>query len=209
MYETPGHWDNKAFGTASIIEHESRKQLISPASKAVISYDPYTGDEYWRIKHYGGESNGCRPLYQHGLIYVCGGLGDTGVMAIDPSGSGDVTDTHIVWSTGKDTPLYSSVVIFNDLLFMVSDKGIASCLDARTGDVHWRKRIGGNYWASPFVAGGKVYFFSKQGKVTVIEASRKFKQLAKHRFKSGFAASPAVAGNALILRSLTHLYRIE
>ena len=80
---------------------------------------------------------------------------------------------------------------------------------AKTGEVHWRKRFGGTYWASPFVAGAKVYYSSKQGKVTVVEASREFKQLAEHRFESGFAASPAAAGNALILRTETHLYCID
>ncbi len=209
VYEKPGYWDNKAFGTAKIIEHEGRKQLISPTSKAVISYDPETGNEYWRIKHQGGENNGCRPLYEHGLIYVSGGGGDTGVVAINPSGSGDVTDSHIVWSTGKDAPLYSSVTISDDLLFMISDGGDASCLDAKTGEVYWRERFGGTYWASPFVAGAKVYYSSRQGNVTVVEASREFKQLAKEKFESGFTASPAVAGNALILRTQTHLYCID
>jgi outer membrane protein assembly factor BamB len=143
------------------------------------------------------------------LIYVCGGYGDTALAAIDPSGSGDVTDTHIVWNTGENAPSYSSAVIFDDLLFMVSDNGVASCLDAKTGEVNWKERIGGNYWSSPFVADGKVYFSSKQGKVTVIEASQEFKELAEVRFESGFTASPAVAGNALILRTLTHLYYID
>jgi outer membrane protein assembly factor BamB len=209
VYENPGNWDNKAFGTAKIIEHEGRKQVISPAARAVISYDPETGNEHWRVKHPAGANNGCPPLYQHGLIYVSGRSGDTAMAAIDPSGSGDVTDTHIVWNTGENAPLYSSIVIFEDLLFMVSDNGVASCLDAKTGDVNWSERIGGNYWASPFVAEGKVYFSSKQGKVTVIEASREFKELAKVKFESGFATSPAVTGNALILRTLTHLYYID
>jgi len=82
-------------------------------------------------------------------------------------------------------------------------------LDAKTGDVIWTKRVGGDYWASPCVADGKVYFCSKQGIVTVIEASREFKRLASNAFESGFAASPAAAGNALLLRTQTHLYRIE
>ncbi len=209
VYDDPGHWDNKSFGTAKVIEHEGRKQLITPTSMAVISYDPQTGDENWRVKHGGGVNNGCRPLYQHGLIYVCGGYGDTALAAIDPSGSGDVPDAHIVWNTAENAPSYTSVVIFGDLLFMVSDNGVASCLDAKTGEVHWSERIGGNYWSTPFLAGGKVYFSSKQGKVTVIEASREFKELTEVRFESGFTASPAVSGNALILRTLTHLYYID
>lgn len=75
----------------------------------------------------------------------------------------------------------------------------------------WRERLpgGGNFWASPLYAAGKVYFFSKQGRVSVISASREFQVLAENRFDDGFNASPAVAGNVLILRSLTHLYCID
>ncbi len=92
---------------------------------------------------------------------------------------------------------------------MVTDSGVASCLKARSGVEVWRKRLGGNYWASPSYAGGSVYFCSKEGKVSVISASRSFQLLAENEFDEGFIASPAVAGGAIILRSLTHLYCIK
>lgn len=198
---------NKAYSTGKVIEHEGRQQLISPAASATISYDPKTGEELWRVSH-GAHSAGCRPLFEHGLVYIVKGLYEPGLLAIRPTGSGDVTDTHIAWSTDNRPPEISSPLIVDDLLFMVGD-GMATCLEATSGREVWRERLGGNYWASPLYAAGKVYFSSKQGKVVVISASREFQLLAENNFDGGFNASPAVAGNALILRSLTHLYCIS
>ena len=91
---------------------------------------------------------------------------------------------------------------------MVNDGGVAACLDAKTGEEIWRKRIGGNFSASPIFASGKIYFFDEDGKATVIEASRNYKVLAVNQLDDGFMASPAVSGNELYLRTRTHLYRI-
>ena len=101
-------------------------------------------------------------------------------------------------------------VVLDDLLFMVTDKGgIARCLDATTGHEIWKKRLSGDHWASPLYADGKLYFSSKQGEVTVVEASRDEPEiLAQNRLDARFIASPAVAGLNLILRSTTHLYCI-
>ena len=86
------------------------------------------------------------------------------LMGIRPDGIGNVTDTHVAWSTTRGTPEIPSPVVVDDLLFMVTDKGgIARCLDARTGEEIWKKRLGGDHWASPLYAGGKLYFSSKQG----------------------------------------------
>ena len=92
---------------------------------------------------------------------------------------------------------------------MIEDGGVASCVEAATGGEIWRERVGGNYSASPLLAEGRVYFFSEEGKTTVIEAGREFRKLAENKLDAGFMASPAVAGSALILRTKTHLYRIE
>ncbi len=131
------------------------------------------------------------------------------VLAIRPSGSGDVTDTHIAWSTRKGTPEIPSPLIVGDLMFLINDGGVASCLEAKSGRLVWRKRVGGDHWACPLYADGKIYFFSKEGNVSVLSAARGFQLLAENKFDEGFIASPAIAGKAMILRSLTHLYRIE
>jgi outer membrane protein assembly factor BamB len=100
-------------------------------------------------------------------------------------------------------------VLVNDLIFMVNDSGIASCLEAATGKELWQERIGGEYAASVLYADDRVYCFSQQGKATVLKASRTFEVLAVNELADGFMASPAVDGKALILRTKTGLYRIE
>ena len=92
---------------------------------------------------------------------------------------------------------------------MIDDQGgLATCVMAKTGKEIWSERIGGNYSASPITANGRIYFFSEEGKTTVIDAGTDFKKLAENKLAAGFMASPAVHGNSLILRTKTHLYRI-
>ena len=97
----------------------------------------------------------------------------------------------------------------DDLLFGIDDGGVAVCLEAKTGAEVWRERVGGNYSASPVGAEGRVYFFSEEGKTTVVEAGRQFKVLSENKLADGFMASSAIAGKAFFLRTRTNLYRIE
>lgn len=200
--------NKKAFATATLIHVEGRRQLIAPAAEATIAYDPESGEELWRVLHPGGFNVAARPLYAHGLVYVfTSGLTDD-LLAIRPNGRGDVTDTHIAWSANRGTPRIPSPIIRDDFLFLVTDRGgIARCLNAITGEEAWKKRIGGDHWASPLYADGKLYFCSKQGEVTVLGASRDEPEiLARNELNARFIASPAVAGSSLILRSTSHLY---
>ena len=92
---------------------------------------------------------------------------------------------------------------------MIGDSGVASCLEASTGRQVWTSRLDGSYSASPVWADGRVYFFSEEGKTTVIDAGRRFEVLAVNELDGGFMASAALEGRALFLRTKTHLYRIE
>ena len=130
-------------------------------------------------------------------------------MAVRPDGRGVVTDTHVAWRCKRGVPRRPSLLLVDDLLFMVDDGGVASCLEAKTGKEVWKERLGGNYSTSPIYCGGKVYFLDQDGKATVIQAAREYKVLAVNRLDDGFMASPAVSGNALFLRGKTSLYRIE
>ena len=201
--------NRKSYATPTIITYQGKKQLVSPAAEVTISYDPKTGDELWRVRHEGwGWNVACRPIFAHNLVYFTTGV-EKLLLAVDPSGMGDVTDTHIVWSHRKGAPEIPSPLIIDDLMFMVNEGGVVSCVEARNGNLVWKGRVGGNHWASPLYAGGNIYFFSMEGRVSVISARRAFKLLARNEFDNEFIASGAVAGNALILRSLTHLYCIE
>ncbi|MEC8553646.1 MAG: PQQ-binding-like beta-propeller repeat protein [Planctomycetota bacterium] len=202
--------NKKSFATATLIEVEGQRQLIAPAAEAIISYDPVTGKELWRTVHPGGFNVAARPIYASGLVFVFTSGLNNHLMGIRPDGTGTVTDSHIAWSTYRSTPEIPSPVIVNDLLFMVTAKGgIARCLDAKTGDEIWKKRLGGDHWASPILADGKLYFSSKLGEITVLTATEDDPQtLASNKLNAEFIASPAVAGDSLILRSTTHLYCI-
>lgn len=201
--------NRKSYATPTIITYQGKKQLISPAAEVTISYDPATGDELWRVRHEGwGWNVACRPIFVHNRVYFTTGI-EKVLLAVDPSGTGDITDTHIVWKVRKGAPEIPSPLIIDDMIFMVNEGGIVLCVEAETGNPVWRNRIGGKYWASPLYAGGNIYFFSTDGRVTVISADQEFKLLARNEFSDGFIASGAVAGNSLILRSETHLYCIE
>jgi outer membrane protein assembly factor BamB len=131
------------------------------------------------------------------------------LIAVKLGGSGDVTTTHTAWKSDRQIPNKPSLIALAGRVYFVSDKGIARCVDAKTGEDVWFERLGGDYSASPIAAEGRLYFCNQEGICTVIESGDAYKELAKNTLDAGFMASPAVAGKALYLRTATHLYRVE
>jgi outer membrane protein assembly factor BamB len=199
----------KAYSTPSIFNIDGVDQLISPSSKATLALDPLTGEEYWRIT-YGEFSATARPQYFNGRFFINTGFSKAQLIAVTAGGSGDITDSHIVWAAKKAIGSKPSQIVVDGLVFSAADKGgIVACIDAKTGKYHWTERIGGEFTSSPLFANGNVYFFDQSGKTTIVKASAKFEVVAKNNLPDGFMASPAVSGNALFLRSKKSLYRIE
>ena len=131
------------------------------------------------------------------------------LLAIRPDGKGDVTDTHVEWTMKKGAPHTPSLLLVGEELYMVSDGGLASCVDARTGKVHWSKRLSGRgYSASPVAAGGRIYFLSEDGVGVVVKAGKVFEQIASNDIGERTLASYAVSDGALFLRTASKLYRI-
>jgi outer membrane protein assembly factor BamB len=183
--------------------------LVSGGAKATFGYDPRTGKELWRV-HYDDWSVAPVPLFQDGVAYIVTGLMHPELWAVRTDGQGDVTDSgHVEWRLKTGVSKTASPLLVDGLIYMVNDDGVASCVDAATGQVEWKKRIGGRHASSPVYAGGRIYFFDQDGETVVIEPGRKFKQLATNTLDEGFLASPAVADDALFLRTKKHLYRIE
>ncbi|MDQ3330567.1 MAG: PQQ-like beta-propeller repeat protein [Planctomycetota bacterium] len=197
----------KGYGTPSLIEVGGTPQLVSPSAVETITYDPRTGKELWRVRH-GGMNAAARPLAADGLIYIAAGKDDTSLVAVRP-GKGDLTKTGIAWKSGKGVSQKPSPLLIDGLLFMINDAGIASCRDAKTGEILWNERLGGDFWASPVSDGKKIFCFAKDGKIPVFAASDEFKLLAENQFEEGFHSTPAIAGNAMFVRSRHHLYRVE
>ncbi|HEY2786173.1 MAG TPA: PQQ-binding-like beta-propeller repeat protein [Fimbriiglobus sp.] len=198
----------KAYATPSVFEIDGKPQLVSSAAMGTIAYDPATGDEIWRVIT-DGMNEACRPILAHGLIYLTAGS-KSSLFAVKAGMTGDITQTGVAWKFVRSAPTKSSPVVVGDLLFFVNDTGVPCCLDAKTGKKYWQEgSFGGKFAASPVYADGRIYFAGESGKTYVIAAGRQYEPLAKNVLDSGCLASPAVVGNALLLRTHTHLYRIE
>jgi outer membrane protein assembly factor BamB len=199
----------KAFTTPLIIEVGGQPLLVSLGGKATYGYDPMTGKERWRVEERRSHTASTRPVAGLGMVFYPTGWESTQLLAVRPDGAGDVTATHVVWRFSRGVPNKPSVLFAEGLIYMVNDTGIASCVEAKTGALVWQSRVGGMFSASPLYAGGRIYLFDEEGKTTVLEPGREFKVLAENLLDNGFMASPAVVGDALILRTSRDLYRIE
>jgi outer membrane protein assembly factor BamB len=218
--EAEGDW-RKAFSTPHVTTLDGAPTLLSQGAKAVYAYEPRTGAELWRVEERQSHSGSARPVVGQGLVFVNTGWSSGQLLALRPGKRGEVLDANapgasaaettlqVAWKTKRSVPKKPSVQLVDDVLFTIDDGGVAACYEAKTGQELWRERIGGNCSASPLSAEGRVYFFSEEGKTTVMAAAREFKKLAENQLDDGFMASPAVGGKALLLRTKTHLYRIE
>ncbi len=197
----------KAYSTPIVVDVDGAPRLISSGAEATVGYDPETGEASWEVRH-SGFSMAARPLAGGGLVFLNTGFTRPRLLAVRAYGEGDVTDTDVVWTCRRAVPKMSSALLVDGSIYMVNDGGIATCLDASTGKRRWYKRIGGEHCASPVFAGGRIYFFDRDGRTVVIAPGDKFEKLAINELDEGFMASPAVLGDAFILRTATHLYRI-
>jgi outer membrane protein assembly factor BamB len=199
----------KSFSTPLVIQSDGRTQMVIPGAEWVVSYDPATGKELWRVRHGKGFSLASRPVFGQGLVYITTGASPPNLVAIRVDGQGDVSETHVAWRSKAQIPLMSSPILVGSELYFVSDAGIASCVDGSSGKLHWRNRLGGKYLASPTYADGRLYFLNDEGKATVLRAGKTFEQLAENTLPGPVVASPAFLERAIFLRTDSHLYRIE
>ncbi|QDU61209.1 outer membrane biogenesis protein BamB [Planctomycetes bacterium Pan216] len=197
-----------SFCTPLAIEVDGKTQVICPGSNVVSALDPETGEKIWSVDYYGW-SVVPRPVFGKGLVFISTGYMTPSLLAIRPDGKGDVTDSHVVWSTSRAVPNTPSMLQVEDELYTVSDKGIATCFDAATGKVHWRQRLGGNFSASPLYADEKIYFQSEDGKTTVIHPGTEFIPIAENDLDETTFASYAVSDGAFFIRTKEHLYRFD
>ncbi len=194
--------------TPLLIRTAEGYQLISNQAGRIAAFDPDTGEELWWVKQQN-YAQVPRPVFGLGLVFVCGGYFKPEIWAIRPDGRGDVSDSHVAWRTSQSAPLNPSPLLVRDELYCVSDNGVGSCLDAKTGKLNWRERLGGDFSASPLFADGRIYFLNEAGVVTVIAAGTEFKRLSVNTLPGRTLASLSVAERALYLRTDTHLFRIE
>ena len=199
----------KAYATPHVITLNGQPMLISLGAKAAYGYNPRTGEELWRLEERTSHSTSSRPLFAFGMVFYTTGWATGQVLAIRPDGRGDVTDSHVAWRVTRGASRKPSLLLVDDLIYVINDGGILNALEAKTGQVVWTNRIGNAFSASPVAAAGRAYFFDEEGQTTVIQAGREFKVLATNTLDDGVMGSPAIADRAMFLRTKTHLYRIE
>lgn len=198
-----------AYSTPLWIHEDGLDQIVSTGGNQVVAYRPDNGEVIWRMR-YVGYSCVPQPVYGHGLVFVCSSYDTPYLYAIRPTGTGDVTDSHVAWKMSKGAPHNPTPLLVGDELYVVSDRGILSCLDAKTGESHWQQRLGGNFSASPLLVGGVILFLNEEGIATIVEPNKKkFVEKGINKLPGRTLATPAVADGALFLRTDTTLYCIE
>lgn len=206
--------------TPQILSQDGQDQLVSSAGDVVQGFDLKSGQRLWAVTSTG---EGVVPsiVIGDGLIFTASGFGQPTIRAIRPplhlaatdagagtGGKGDAPQGRIAWESTDDVPMVPSMLYTKPNLFLVTEAGVAKCLDAATGEVFWRNRLSGRYCASPIWADGKIYFLSEQGRTTIIEAGREFKVVAQNELQEKCCASPAVSQNHIFIRSEDALYCI-
>src|SRR5262245_41373459 len=199
----------QAYTTPLVVRLPAGDQVISPGAFRTIAYEPRTGKEIWQVRYGDGFSNVPRPVFGNGLVFICTGFQQPSLLAVRLDGRGDVTKSHVAWTLKRGVSLTPSPLLVGEELYMVSDNGIASCVDAKSGVPNWQVRLGGNYSDSPIYADGRIYFLSEEGESVVIAPGKEFKALAKNQLDGPTLASMAVSSGSIFVRSQTHLYRLS
>jgi outer membrane protein assembly factor BamB len=191
-----------------VIDAAGKKQLVLTGSKCVASYDPDTGKQNWIID--GPTEQFVSSMVLHdGVLLMTAGYPVYWVMAIDPSGSGNVTNTHVLWSKRNEGGYVPSPVAHNGKLYLVDDKGVASCWDVKTGKQEWKERLSGEkHHASAACADGRIYLTSDAGVTFVLKAAPEFEILAKNSLGERVFASPAFSDGDIFIRGAKHLWCI-
>lgn len=198
------------FSTSAVFEIDGQRQVVSPGPGAVDAFAPADGGHLWRV-NYEGYSNVPNPVMAHGLIFVTTSYDTPDMVAVDPHGAkGDVTDTHVRWTSGKKAPMTVSPIVIGDEIYWVTDQGgFVTCADAKTGTVHWSERIGARaVSASPLHADGHLYILDEEGKTHVLKPGRTFEKLAENDLDDRALATPAPLDGGLLVRTESKLWRV-
>ena len=206
-----------SWGTPAIYDDKQRPELITHATKFIRAYDPLTGKELWHLSG-NSEITTPTPLIAHGLIYVTNGYrGIQPIYAIRPGASGDITlpkgkesSEFIAWSKPRGGPYTPTPLIYGDLMYVLSNNGVLAAYNAKTGERLYQERVGkgGSYSASPVAASGRLYLTSEDGEIYVVRTGPKFELIGENSVGEVTMATPAIAGDLMIIRGLKHVIAI-
>ena len=201
-----------SWATPIVVHAGNRDELVTSGTEAVIAYDPATGKELWRSK--GLDSNAVpSPVAGPDVVVVSAGYPAKVAVGIKPGGSGDLTGTpRILWTYNKGTAYVPSPILYDGYVYLMTDKGLVTCLDARTGEVKYegaRTPMPGSFTASPVAFDGKILLFSEDGDTHVIKAGPRHEVLRTNVLAEPIYASPALSQGRLFIRGAQQLYCIR
>ena len=208
VWKTPRENKTRSYCTPIIRDIAGRTQMLLSGNKCVASYDPRTGSRHWIIDG-PTEQFVASLVYSHDLVYVTGGFPDRHILAINPTGSGNVTETHVVWHHLRSGVSYvPSPVAAGDYFLVASDDGVGTCFDAKTGTIAWQKRLAGHYSGSLLTSNGLVYFMDDDGITKIVKPGKELEIVATNELGDACFASPAASDGQLFIRGETHLWCI-
>ncbi|HEX8686566.1 MAG TPA: PQQ-binding-like beta-propeller repeat protein [Pyrinomonadaceae bacterium] len=205
-----------SWSTPTVVEAGGRAELIANGGRFIRGYDPLTGRELWRFNDNETEVKQQAPVAAHGLVYVAGGYPPgRGFYAFRPGASGDITPkpgggagAHLAWRADKGGPYTTTPIVYGDLLYTLSDAGVLSAFEAKTGRLVYQERLPSSFSASPVASDGKLYLSSEDGDVYVVRAGPRFELLATNPVGEPLMATPAITDGMLILRAHRHVYAV-
>jgi outer membrane protein assembly factor BamB len=198
----------KAYSTPVLIDVAGQPELVSVGANQCNVLDPRTGREIWRVQ-YNGFSNIPVPLVDKNRVLIVTDFIQPQLWSIRTDGHGDVTNSHVAWKVMRQVGSSPSPVLYQGRIYLVNDQGVAMCVAADRGKVLWQHRVGGTFSSSVVALAGHIYYSSEQGKTTVLQPGDEYQPIATNELNGRIFATPVVAGRALILRTDTHVYRVE
>jgi outer membrane protein assembly factor BamB len=197
----------ESYSSPTVVPGPSGAELIVNSSIGVESLDPATGKSLWTYPEVNRFPIPVA-MVDGGMLYLSRGYRSSPFMAVRLGGRGDITGTHVAWRVPTGGPYVSSLVHYQGLIYMSTDNGILSAVDAKNGERLWQERVGGTFSASPIAGDGKIYFVSAGGETIVIKAGRTFEIVSRNKLDGHFVASPAAGGGKVFLRADDRLYAV-
>lgn len=200
----------KAYSTPGVVEVNGRWQVVSVGSRAAFGYDLETGKEIWTVRH--SQFNAAAPpVFFNGHAILNTGSRDAHLMAVklDDTTTGDITESHLSYDLDRSNSRLAAPLLLDGRIYMITDRGVVKCVDAKTGEELWIDRVSGNYVSSPVAANGYVFFCSEEGVTSLVKAGDKFELVQRNELQEGMRASPAISNGAIFLRTFGHLYKIK
>ena len=208
LWRTP-HEDYPSWATPAIIRAGTRTEIVTNSGQYIRGFDPQTGKELWRLSDSRTQVKVPTPIAAGDLVIVTGGYppGGRPIYAIRPGGSGELTDKALAWKTDRGAPYTGTPIMYNGVLYALTDNGILSAYEPKTGERIYQQRVasGSGFSASPVAAGGRLYLASEDGDVYVVKAGRTYELLATNPMGESLMATPAISGNTIFIRTLTSL----